>query len=354
MSRSFPLRRLFLLALIVAVAASASAVLPGRAQSDDGTGLLPKTLVSSDIPTQVFPTFVVPIKRIVYLWTSVSGATQYQLQVYQDATVLLNATYAASVCVSGTCAVRHDIDLSNGAYMWRVRAMVGGVWMTFSPYQAFTVSVEVTGFYSPFTSNALDWVVHKGLWYLEGANYFTTVGVAGRASTISHLNNYSTLTYEVRMKRTGCNGCANVIAIRGNPTLDATGWWNSEYTFDYTNSGLFSVWRDYNGTYTALKNWTSTAAINPGGWNTLKVTANGSTLNFYINGVWVWSGYDTSYASGRVGIGMYRNGTSTGNKLWVDYAQLDTTVVSPSTMEMEGVMMESGAEVSGGNRNMAP
>ncbi len=228
--------------------------------------------------------------------------------------------------------------------------MVGGVYQTFSAWQSFTVSVPETGFYSPFTTDAFGWVVHKGTWILESSNFITTAGVAGYASTISHTDDYSTLTYEVRMKRAGCVGCVNVLAIRGNPVLDSTGWWKTEYTFDYTNNGLFSVWKDNNGTYTALKSWTSTSAIDQGGWNVLKVTANGSQLKFYINGYLVWSGTDSAYASGRVGIGMYRNTTSTGDKLWVDWAQLTTSVTT--TTGVEAVI--EGVEVPGGDRNVAP
>jgi len=167
---------------------------------------------------------------MIYIWTAISGATQYQLQVSQDTTQILNKAYAASVCVSGTCSVRHDLDLANASYTWRVRALAGGVWQDYSPWQGFSVAVaQADGFSSPFTTNAEGWVMQKGLWYLEGSNYFTTVGVAGKASSLSHLNNYSTLTYEARMKRTGCAGCANVLIIRGNPVLDTVGWWNTEY-----------------------------------------------------------------------------------------------------------------------------
>ncbi len=175
--------------------------------------------------------------------------------------------------------------------------------------------------------------------------------MASKASTISHTNNYSALTYEARMKRTGCTECANVLIIRGNPVIDTVGWWNTEYTFNYTNSGLFSVWRDSYGTYTALQDWTSTTAINQNGWNLLEVTANGSTLRFYINSQLVWSGVDSAYPTGRVGIGMYRGSTSTGDKLYVDYAQLDT-FVADSDADMP--LAEIGEVVPGGDRNMAP
>lgn len=350
MSRSLSFPRLFVLTLIVAILTSASSALPGDVRST-----VPANALATSTPVQVFPTSTVPIKRIIYIWTAVSGATQYQLQVYQDATQILSKAYATSVCVSGTCSVRHDIDLANAAYTWRVRALVGSVWQAYSVWQGFSVSVPEApgGFNSPFTSNAEGWMVHKGLWNLEGSNYFTTVGVAGKASSISHLDDYSVLTYEVRMKRTGCTGCANVLIIRGNPVLDTVGWWNTEYTLNYTNTGLFSVWRDSYGTYTPLKNWTSTTAIVKGGWNTLKVIADGPSLYFYINNVLVWTGSDSTYSSGRVGIGMYRNTTSTGDKLYVDWAQLSAAANYAADRDLQAVP-EPGEEIPGGDRNMAP
>jgi len=69
--------------------------------------------------------------------------------------------------------------------------------------------------------------------------------------------------------------------------------------------------------------WTPHSAINQGeAWNTLRVVAQGTSLSFYINGVPVWSGTDSSLSSGRVGLGMYRDASSTGDELRVDWARL--------------------------------
>ncbi len=304
---------------------------------------------SANIPVTVFPSSVIPIKKIIYIWTAVPDAAQYQVQVYQNSVLKLNKIFSSSVCGAGTCSVRPGILLANGTYAWRVRAIIDGANQPFSAWQSFTVNVPSAGFYSPFTTNANGWTVHNGTWILESSNYFTTTGLAGKAVTISHTGTYSTMAYQARMKRDGCAGCANVLAIRGNPVLDATGWWNTEYTFDYTNTGLFSVWKDSYGTYTALKNWTYTNAINQGGWNTLLVTAENTALKFYINGILVWSGSDASYSSGMVGIGMYRSAASTGDKLWVDWAELN-----PSIMVGLPESSDIGEEVEGGDKNMAP
>ncbi len=307
---------------------------------------------TTNIPTLLFPNGTLPIRRIIYIWTEVAGATQYQIQAYRGSTLILNKTLGPTVCVSGTCAYRHDVDLSNNNYTWKVRATVGGVTQPYSPAMAFTVSAPApAGFFSPFTDNADGWVIHKGIWQLEGSNYFTTAGVQGRVSSVSHIGEYSTLTYEVRMKRQGCQGNANAIVIRGNPILDSVGWWKTEYTFDYTNTGYFSVWKDYNGSYTPLRNWTYTSAINRGGWNVLKVKASGSSLYFYINDVLVWSGSDSAYASGRVGIAMYRGASCSGDKLWVDYARLEPTAAD---LPPAGMETQSTEPTPGGTRNTAP
>lgn len=349
MLKTVRVKRFVVIALLIAWLGGTFSALPAKAQSQTAPADQAETL-AANVPTLVFPQNTVPIKRIIYIWTSISGAANYQIQVYQGTAQKLNKVTGIAICASGTCSIKTSFDLSNGTYTWRARAKVGGIYQPYSAWQTFTVSTPDPGFNSPFTSSAEGWVIYKGLWSLESSNYFTTPGIAGYVSSIGHKNDYSQLTYEVRMKRSGCVGCANVVIIRGNPVLDSAGWWQTEYTFDYTNSGLFSVWRDYHGSYTALKDWTSTTAIDNGGWNTLKVTANGAQLKFYINGALVWSGSDSAYDSGRVGIGMYQSTTSTGNKLWVDWAKLDTSVVTTTADE---TILE-GVEVPGGNKNTAP
>jgi hypothetical protein len=74
----------------------------------------------------------------------------------------------------------------------------------------------------------------------------------------------------------------------------------------------------------AIVPWTYTAAINQGdAWNTLRVVADGTSLTFYINGTWLWSGSYSSLSYGRAGVGLYQDATF-GNELLVDWAQLCT------------------------------
>lgn len=362
MSRISRLYRILMPVLIMTLITASVVVLPGGALPGGASPIRSVQLVAN-VPVQLFPGsgVVLPVKRIVYVWSAVPGATVYQLQVAQGATILMSKNPGSAACVSDACSTRFGTDLVNGTYQWRMRAYVGGAWQTYSSWQSFTVSVPVpsTGFYSPFTSDALDWVVHGGVWNLEGSNYLTTTGISGvnpgYTATISHKTDYSTLTYEARLKREGCAGNSNALIIRGNPVSDSFGWWNTEYTFNYTNSGYFSVWKDYYGTYTALSGgsggWVYSAYINQGGWNTLKVKASGGYLYYYINDHLVWSGYDNKYASGRVGIAMYRGYGCNADKLWVDYAGLDTSVTYPPDADLQ---VEAGEPVPGGTRHTAP
>jgi hypothetical protein len=181
---------------------------------------------------------------------------------------------------------------------------------------------------------------------------YTTLGVANSYASASHANNYTTLTYEARLKRSGCASCANSLVIRGTPTpLDSSGRWNKEYKFQYSNDGYISVYEVNGSTVTALLPWTSISGINNAGWNTLKVTATGSAMKFYVNGVLKVSGNDSTFSTGRVGINMYRSSTSTGDKLYVDWAKLTTTVADPFDQLAEFLF---GEESFGGDDTRSP
>ncbi|MBI5935046.1 MAG: hypothetical protein HY867_15175 [Chloroflexi bacterium] len=214
---------------------------------------------------------------------------------------------------------------------------------------------RVGGFNSKFDTNHPNWTTRLGTWTHLSSAYYTTTGVAGKFSSISYDTSYSKIvSYEVYMKREGSNtASANHISVRGAPLpLDSYGRWNKEYKFAYTNQGYFAVYKTNGTTLTTLKSWTSSTAIAKGGWNTLKVAADGSSLKFYINGTLVWSVTDTSFSAGNVGIGMYRDTTSTGNKLSVDWAKLTTTSVAADEPPFEEVT--AGEEHPGGDDTHSP
>jgi hypothetical protein len=161
------------------------------------------------------------------------------------------------------------------------------------------------------------------------------------------------MTYQARLLRRGCGTCANRLIIRGNPlSLDASKWWRPSIVFQYTNGGYYSVWKiSSTGTYTMVKGWTLSSAIVKGGWNSLKVVAVSSTLRYYINNVLVYTGASAISGTGGVGIGMYRDSTSTSNAFYVDSASLATTATADPLAD---VAAESGVAVPGGNFNQSP
>jgi len=210
-----------------------------------------------------------------------------------------------------------------------------------------------TGFNSSFNGTKKGWEVHKGTWVLNPTNYQTT-GVKKYFSSIGYNGQYYPLSYTVRMKRKGCSGCANGLIIRGKGTrLYPDGVWDEGYFFEYLNKGYISVWKIKGWSENQLKGWTKKSVVNKGGWNTLKVVAQGSTLKFYVNGTKVWQGTDSTFKSGRVGITMFRNKSSTGNKLKVDWATL--TIPGYSSIPDEDALVEMGGEeLPGGSHEVLP
>jgi hypothetical protein len=191
------------------------------------------------------------------------------------------------------------------------------------------------GFDSQFNGSAEDWESHSGRWYVE-SNYLWTYGLADTSASASHTAEFANFEYEVRMRRYGCETCANGLYVRGTPLpLTSDNHWYHEYKFQYDQDGNFSVYkRIAGGSAQILQSWTFSSAINQGdAWNVLRVVANGTSLSFYINGTPVWSGSDSSLAAGQVGVGMYRNLTS------IDLLEVDWATLSP----LSGAEVEVGA-----------
>jgi len=187
-------------------------------------------------------------------------------------------------------------------------------------------------FDSQFNGSAAGWVSHAGTWYYDD-NYLFTYGLANMSSSASYDGDFSDFDYEASMWRYSCETCANRILFRGTPDpLTAENNWFHEYKLQYTRDGYYSAWkRTYGGAATAIVGWTYSTAINQGdAWNTLRVSANGTSLSFYINDIYLWSGFDSSLSYGRAGVGMYQD-ASADNSFFVDWARLCLPMASPPT-----------------------
>jgi len=84
-----------------------------------------------------------------YIWSKVLSASQYQLVLLKDGVSYYTKSVASSSCGStANCVYTPTTELPDGAYTWKVRAMVSGVWKTFSGVKSFTLTttpvVQVT------------------------------------------------------------------------------------------------------------------------------------------------------------------------------------------------------------------
>ncbi|MBI5825535.1 MAG: right-handed parallel beta-helix repeat-containing protein [Chloroflexi bacterium] len=100
------------------------------------------------IPTAISPTDTTLDETPTYKWSKLNGATKYQYQLLQGATVIYTKTVPVSACGVSLCANTPTTALSTGAYKWRIRSMIGGVWMNYSPYKSFVISPAKSGFWS--------------------------------------------------------------------------------------------------------------------------------------------------------------------------------------------------------------
>ena len=303
------------------------------------------------VPTPIFPLESVATHKPTYKWSKVTNAQAYILQVYEGATKKFAKSFPAAVCGASQCSVTPVWILADGNYKWRVQAKVGGTWRTFSEFTNFNVATE---FHYQFTlPSSLDrWNTAYGPWNLKNG-WYRSAGLAPYTNSVYHNGLYPTFSYIVMMRRINSEGNANRLFVRGTVyPLDSGKWWDTGYLFQYSNAGTFSVWKTIGGSSTMVKGWTTTTAINPYGWNKLKVKALGSDFRFYINDQLVWSGSDSSITTGKVGAGFYK-GNSAWQPLLITYAHLFTYV--PSLEEPGEVWAEMGAtNTDWDNPDMSP
>ncbi len=209
-------------------------------------------------------------------------------------------------------------------------------------------------FHSGFNGSSTPWKPITGDWSVSDIQLRAKSDVSDRVVTASYgSQSFSNFIFSARMKRVGDTLSANRLIVRGTPDpLSTSGNWDDGYIFQYLSDGQYSVYKFYNGVPYEILYWGYTSAIIPGeSWNVLKVIANGTSLKFYINDVLLWSGYDSSMPSGRVGIGMYHY-YDPWDVLSIDWAQLQLITTSSVTEILDGVFL--GIPASDGSAEMAP
>jgi len=178
-------------------------------------------------------------------------------------------------------------------------------------------------FHTTFNGDAPGWSQVSGDWDVNNI-YLTSEGESGSFVSYRYPVHYSDFVFEARMKRYNCDTCANQIKIRGYPyPLGSSDDWEHGYSFSYSNSYSYSVYKTDGGVWSYLKTWTGTGAVHKNSWNVLRVEASGDNLSFYINDQLVWSGSNSSFSTGHLGFGMWSNGG--WDPLMIDWATLVVT-----------------------------
>ena len=211
------------------------------------------------------------------------------------------------------------------------------------------------GFTSTFNGSKAGWQNVVGNWSLKPGNLYNR-GIAGVRTSTKHTNVYSDVYYKVVMRRRGNSTgvAANAIVINGNPNRrDALGNWKPSYMFQYANTGYVSVWRENTAAgETPLMNWTASSVPNRTGYNTLEVWSySDGLLDYHLNGVHMWSGYDTTVSFGQVGVSIY---TEPGkmSETFIDHATLIDNIGRQARHDHP--IAPAGKSVPGGSINMAP
>lgn len=329
--------------------------------TNPGTGSVNKLLFSmvnsvlTRVPILVSPSGATTDTTPTFKWEKVYSATRYRLLAYRGSTLVVNQSMTTTACSGYYCTYTQPTALPVAAYTWRVSAYVGTTWTAYSANNSFTILAPAAGFTSYFTTDAAGWTPVKGAWSVVPGTY-RSPGIFGYVSSTAHSGIYTNFDYTVVMERSTDASGANGIYFRGVPApLDSKYNWKNSYSFQYSNNGYYSIFSVVNGSFTAIVPWTLTANILPYGWNTLRVTANGSTLYFYINGHLLASGTDTKLSNGQVGIEFYNNVVS-GGMFYVDTAKLTTLSSSsiPTAADLVGAATFNPRRATEADANMAP
>ena len=93
-------------------------------------------------PLPQAPLGTLTMNRPTYQWTRVVGAKQYQIQLELGSKVIYIKTLPATACVVNLCSNKPTTALADGAYKWRVRALIGTTWHAYSGFMAFKINTK--------------------------------------------------------------------------------------------------------------------------------------------------------------------------------------------------------------------
>jgi hypothetical protein len=259
-----------------------------------------------------------PGPTVTFRWSNVSAA-QHALWI---GTTLGGHNIAVRSTPGSTSAISVPNLPTNGSMIYvRLFTRHGSTW-TNNDYRYRSSSGGGTGFFERFERHPVGWLQDSGTWRNASKHWYSPSGRTKYWNATTYNKNYANVNFSAALARSGSQTAANAIIVRGSGPVLSNGHLANGYFFQYTRSGSFGVWKYVNGKATVLKGWTRSPHIRVGGaWNVLQAVANGNTLSFYINGIRLWRGTDSSLKSGRVGMQFFRNETPT-DQCRMDWARL--------------------------------
>jgi hypothetical protein len=272
-----------------------------------------------------------------YTWVPLPGVTHYYLWIDDSSAsgkirVFLSAEEAGCGDHLSFCSIRPTTGLAAGTATAKVQTYNTSGYGTWSEPVSFHVDPKFS-FDSQFNVYPeYGWSSEKHFWMMSDGSFH--VSNWSLDNSLMYTSIVKNLDFQARIYRNGCAECANYLIVRASGTGVMPGDLPTAYYLQYTADGYFSVWREFDGSQTALQGWTESSSIKTGSdWNTLRVVAFGPSLKFYINGTQVWSGYDATISSGKVGVGAYTD--ELYDELKVDWATLTTPEV-PAARDFDG------------------
>jgi hypothetical protein len=251
---------------------------------------------------------------IIFSFGKVTGATYYRLNVYRKSDsqrMIRNLDIsAATACKNEYCQYKtttYENPMQYGVeYKYKIAA---GNSSGLGPNSGYCTFIPQRGINSTFTSGANGWQPLFGTWTVRSDGTYRDVGVGGQYSSVRYDEVFSNFTYEAKVRRNGISGSGFGMIFRGDTSsFTAENLWKSGYVFLISGDNDFIVYRvNPAGTTTTLLPWTRFDGVIYSDWNTLKISANGGRLKFYINGEPVSQLYDETYDSGEVGFIAYGN-----------------------------------------------
>ena len=181
----------------------------------------------------------------------------------------------------------------------------------------FVAALDLAPFNYEFKkkSEGKDWKQVAGKWKVRKGAFLARRPMKDVWNSVSQPADYADFDFSARIRRADAStNCANTVFVRGVAVNDnplASKPWRSGYLFQYADNGQISVWRVASGKVTPLQSWKASSAVNRGTWNVIRVVGRGKKMTYFLNGMTVWRGKDSTYKSGQVGIGFF-NGCGKG------------------------------------------